>query len=148
MTAWHTDYSAAENRRSYLMTLNRQMSGVNVQMQIVRGKFLKIGTKETEARLVVTVNSNELANPEDYFRTRWFLYKQRGSTQEGRTELGWGNSVVAGRGLTGFDRSRVPTFEMQVRSLSEYQLLLDENDEPITDANGEYVVGQVIENLT
>lgn len=148
VTAWHTDYSAAENRRSYLMTLNRQMSGVNVQMQIVRGKFLKMDTKETEARLVVTVNSNELANPEDYFRTRWFLYKQRGSAQEGRTELGWGNSVVAGRGLTGTDRSRVPTFEMQVRSLSEYQLLLDENDEPITEANGEYVVGQVIENLT
>lgn len=146
VTAWHTDYSAAEHRRSYLMTLNRQFSGVTPQLRITRGKFLKSNISESEAQLVVSVNSHEISNPEDFFRVKWGLYKQHGSSQEGNVELGWGNSVTADRSKTGYDKTRVPTFRMEVHTLSEYQLSTDANGNPITDANGEYIIGQVIEN--
>lgn len=147
VTAWHTDYSAAEHRRSYLMTLNRQMSGVTPQLRILRGKFLKSNVPESEAQLVVSVNSHEISNPEDFFRAKWSVYKQNGASQEGRVELGWGNGMVADRSITGYNRNKVPTFEMEVHSLSEYQLSTDANGNPITDANGEYIIGQVIENI-
>lgn len=145
-TAWHTDYSAAEHRRSYLMTLNRQFSGVTPQLRIIRGKFLKSNISESEAQLVVSVNSHEISNPEDFFRAKWGLYKQRGAAQEGSVDLGWGNSVTVGRSKTGYDRTRVPTFRMEAHTLSEFQLSTDADGNPITDANGEYVIGQVIEN--
>lgn len=146
VTAWHADYSAAENRRSYLMTLNRQMSGATPKPRITRGKFLKTNVKETEAELVVSVNSNEISNPENFFRSKWAVYKQSGTTKQGRVELGWNKKVVADRSITGYDKTKVPTFEMTVYSLSEYRLLYDENDNPLCDANGNYIVGQVMEN--
>lgn len=147
VTAWHSDYSAAENRRSFLITLNRQMSGVTPQLRIIRGKFLKSNITGSEAQLVVRVNSNEIANPEDFFRAKWAVYKQHGTSQEGRVELGWGNSVMADRTKTGYDRTRVPTFEMEVHSVSEYRLSIGTDGEPVTGTDGKYIVGQVIDNL-
>lgn len=146
VTAWHQDYSAAENRRQCLLTLDRKLNAIP-GMRIIRGKFLKPNVQETEAELFVTVNSHEISNPLDFFRAKWAVYKQHGTSLEDRVELGWNKSVVADRSVTGRDRTRVPTFEMEAFSLSEYRLLYDENDEPVTDENGEYVVGQVIEDL-
>ena len=146
VTAWHTGYSAAEHRRSFLITLNRQFSGVTPQLRITRGKFLKSNISESEAQLVVSVNSHEISNPEDFFRVKWGLYKQHGSSQEGNVELGWGNSVVADRSKTGYDKTRVPTFKMEVHTLSEYRLCIGSDGNPVTDSNGEYIIGQEIEN--
>ncbi len=146
VTAWHTGYSAAEHRRSYLITLNRQFSGVTPQLRITRGKFLKSNISESEAQLVVSVNSHEISNPEDFFRVKWALYKQHGSSQEGNIELGWGNNVVADRSKTGYDKTRVPTFKMEVHTLSEYRLCIGTDGNPVTDSNGEYIIGQEIEN--
>lgn len=146
VTAWHTGYSAAEHRRSFLITLNRQFSGVTPQLRITRGKFLKSNISESEAQLVVSVNSHEISNPEDFFRVKWSLYKQHGSSQEGNVELGWGNNVVADRSKTGYDKTRVPTFKMEVHTLSEYRLCIGTDGNPVTDGNGEYIIGQEIEN--
>lgn len=146
VTAWHTGYSAAEHRRSFLITLNRQFSGVTPQLRITRGKFLKSNISESEAQLVVSVNSHEISNPEDFFRVKWSLYKQHGSSQEGNVELGWGNGVVADRSKTGYDKTRVPTFKMEVHTLSEYRLCIGTDGNPVTDGNGEYIIGQEIEN--
>lgn len=146
VTAWHTGYSAAEHRRSFLITLNRQFSGVTPQLRITRGKFLKSNISESEAQLVVSVNSHEISNPEDFFRVKWSLYKQHGSSQEGNVELGWGNNVVADRSKTGYDKTRVPTFKMEVHTLSEYRLCIGTDGNPVTDSNGEYIIGQEIEN--
>lgn len=146
VTAWHQDYSAAENRRQCLLTLDRKLNAIP-GMRIIRGKFLKSNIQETEAELFVTVNSHEISNPLDFFRAKWAVYKQHGTTSENRVELGWNKTVVVDRTVTGKDRSRVPTLELKAYTLSEYRLLYDENDEPVTDENGENVVGQVIEDL-
>lgn len=146
VTAWHTGYSAAEHRRSFLMTLNRQLSGVTPQLRITRGKFLKPNISESEAQLVVAVNSHEISNPEDFFRAKWGIYKQHGAAQEGNVDLGWGNTAVADRSMTGHDKTRVPTFSMEVHSLSEYRLCMGTDGNPVTDASGEYIIGQEIEN--
>lgn len=146
VTAWHSGYAAQEHRRSYTFTLNRQMSGATLQARIVRGKFLKADVRESEAEMVLSVNSSEVANPEDFFRAKWSIYRQSGSSQQGRTLLGWGNRAVANRSLTGSDKTKVPTFEMEAHSLSEYQIATDDNGTPVTDDNGNYIIGQVIED--
>ncbi len=147
VTAWHTGYAEPENRRSFLFTINRQMSGATPTIQITRGKFLKSNIEESEAKLVVSVNSSELSNPEKFFVCKWSMYRQNGTTQEGLTYLGWGMNAIAGRSVSGYDRTKVPTFKAEVYSLSEYQLCTDDNGDPVTDDNGGYITGQVIEHL-
>lgn len=121
------------------------MSGHTVRTEVTRGKYLKKSTLESEIEAVVTVNSHTLDNPSDYFTFAWTFYRQNGTAVEGTTFLGFGPKAVAGRNLSGYDKTKRPTFQMECKPLSEYQLLTDENDQPIVDENDEYVIGQLEE---
>ena len=145
VTAYHQDFDQSENRRTVYFTVNRQMSGHTVRTEVTRGKYLKKSTLESEVEAVVTVNSHTLDNPSDYFTFAWTFYRQNGTAVEGTTFLGFGPKAVAGRNLSGYDKTKRPTFQMECKPLSEYQLLTDENDQPIVDENDEYVIGQLEE---
>lgn len=145
VTAYHLDFAQSENRRTAYFTINRQMSGHTVRTEVTRGKYLKRSTLESEIEAVLTVNSHTMDNPSDYFTFAWTFYRQNGMAKEGETFLGFGPKATAGRNLSGYDKTKRPTFQLEYRPLSEYRLLTNDNDEPIVDENGEYVIGQIEE---
>lgn len=144
LTAWHTDYT--QERRSVVMTLHRQLSGYSLDMRIVSGKLLMNNVTESAAEAVVRVNSNEINNPLNFFRFHWTFYLQPYRQAEVSHCLGYGVSAVAPRSLSGYDKTRTPTFRLEYQPLTEYQLLTDDNGEPVTDDNDELVVGQLLVN--
>lgn len=143
LTAYHSDFSQSENRREAYFTVNREMSGYRFDTQM-RGKYLKRDTRESECQIMVHVNSNLLENPQDYFTFAWSFYLQNGTAKEGTSFLGFGTSAKADRSKSGYNKSKMPTFECEMRPLSEYQLMTDDNGEPIVDDDdGEYIIGQI-----
>lgn len=145
VTAYHQDFAQSENRRTAYFTIHRQMSGHTVRTEVTRGKYLKRSTLESEIEVVLTVNSHTMDNPSEFFTFAWTFYRQVGTAREGTQFLGFGPKATAGRNLSGYDKTKRPTFQLEYRPLSEYQLLTDDNDEPIVDENGEYVIGQLEE---
>ena len=145
VTAYHSDYAQSENRRSYLFTVRRQMDGFSMVCRVTSGKYLRQDTPQSQAEALLTVNSNVVDNPLDYFHIRWWHYLQSGISKLNRTFLNYGTSAVAGRSLSGYDRTKRPTFEMEYVPLTEYRTLADDNGETIIDENGEIVVGQFAE---
>lgn len=142
LTGWHTDY--AQERRSVVMTLHRQLSGYSVDMRIFSGKLLMTNITESAAEAIVRVNSNEINNPLDFFRFHWRFFRQPYRQAEGYNCLGYGVRAIAPRSLSGYDKTRIPTFQMEYQPLTEYQLLTDDNGDPITDDNDELVIGQLL----
>lgn len=146
VTAYHADFAQTENRRSRLFTINRQMSGYTLLPQCVRGKFLKKDTPESEEQAVLTVNSNVVDDPLEYFRIGWTFYLQNGTARENEKFLGYGVSATAGRSLSGYDKNKRPTFAMEYNPLSEYDILEDDDGNPIEDDDStEPIIGQVTE---
>lgn len=145
VTAYHLDFAQSENKRTVYFTIDRQMSGHTVRTDVTKGKYLKRSTQESEIEAVLTVNSHTKENPSDYFTFAWTFYRQNGTAREGTTFIGFGPKATVGRNLSGYDRTKRPTFQLEYKPLSEYQLLTDDNDEPIVDENDEYVIGQLEE---
>lgn len=144
LVAWHTDY--ADQQREALVTFHRQWSGFDVVMRICKGKILKNNMQWSEAEAVVKVNSSEISNPGDYFRFLWRFYRQFGTAREGNTILGTGVTARADRSLSGYDKTRTPTFQMEYQPVSEYRLLYSRSTgHPIASSNNKYLVGQVLE---
>ncbi len=143
VTAYHQDFDAADYRKSYTFTVNRQMSGFTLKPVVVRGKLLKLNVTESEAEAQLSVNSNAVDNPGKFFTFYWTFYRQNGTSREGTTFLGTGPSVKAGRSLSGYDKTKRPTFQMESHPLSEYRLLVDDNGDPVTGDSNELIIGQV-----
>lgn len=143
LTGWHTEYPS--QTVAALATFHRQYSGFSVRIRTVKGKILKNNVTESVAEAVVAVNSNEIANPGDYFRFLWRFYRQHGATKEGNTIIGNGATARADRSLSGYDKTRVPTFQLEYVPVTEYRLLYSRaTGNPICTQAGNLVVGQVL----
>ena len=133
-------YNQSQFQMSRLFTVDRRMPGYSLKPRVTVGKYLRKDMKISTAEAVLSVNSNELGNPSQYFCIGWTFYLQSGTSKQNTTFIGSGNSASVDRSKSGYDRTKVPTFEMSYEPLTEYKVVHHKYKNPSTGAITECVV--------
>ena len=138
-------YNRVEYKLSRYFTVNRQMSGYSLKPRVSVGKFLRMDMKKSTAEAVLTVNSHQMDDPSQFFVISWKFYLQSGTSKLNTKNLGTGNSASVDRSLSGYDRTKIPTFEMGYEPLSEYGVVVDDQGDTIIDDEGDIIIAQTTE---